>query len=80
VNVKGLIGKKELRQLILYSSAHVSRMEKDGRFPKRLRLGSGPRARVGWLRQEVEGWIDDRLAERDERTPDQLSLDYESAD
>ena len=37
-------------------------MEKEGKFPKRVRLGQN---RVGWVEDEVDGWINDRIAERD---------------
>ena len=35
---------------------------REGRFPNSVPLG--PRA-VGWLEQEVSGWIEARVAERD---------------
>lgn len=60
-----LVGKKELRTLVLYSDAHIARMEADGRFPKRLRLGNGPRCRVGWLFSEVMAWLQQQTAKRD---------------
>lgn len=58
---KQLICKKELTKLVKYSSQHIARLEKAGRFPKRLRLGQN---RVAWLLAEVEEWIDERLAKR----------------
>jgi prophage regulatory protein len=56
-----LVGKKELRNLVLYSDAHIARLEAAGQFPKRLRLGNGPRCRVGWLYSEVMAWIESKL-------------------
>ena len=56
-----LVGKKELRTLVLYSDAHIARLEAAGQFPKRLRLGNGPRCRVGWRLSEVLAWIDSKL-------------------
>ena len=44
-----LVGKKELRTIVLYSDAHIARLEAEGKFPKRVRLGNGPRCRVGWV-------------------------------
>jgi prophage regulatory protein len=37
----------------------------EGRFPKPVRLGPGPRDGVGWVEQEVDDWIEERIAERD---------------
>lgn len=43
--------------------SHVTiwRWEKDGHFPKRIRLGGNS---SGWLESEVDKWIEDRAAER----------------
>jgi prophage regulatory protein len=56
-----IIREKELLRLIPYSSMHIWRLEKAGRFPARIHLGP---ARVGWSLREVEQWIEDRKAER----------------
>ena len=57
-----LVSKKELRTIVLYSPAHIDRLEKAGQFPKRVRLGP---ARVGWIEQEVLEWLALRIADRD---------------
>ena len=59
-----LLSKKQLKELVLYSSAHVQRLENGGQFPKRVRLGNGPRARVGWVEQEVLDWLQARIDAR----------------
>lgn len=59
-----LLSKKQLKELVLYSSAHVQRLENAGSFPKRVRLGNGPRARVGWIEQEVLDWLQARIDAR----------------
>ncbi|HLG48144.1 MAG TPA: AlpA family phage regulatory protein [Reyranella sp.] len=59
-----LLSKKQLKELVLYSSAHVQRLENVGQFPKRVRLGNGPRARVGWIEQEVLDWLQARIDAR----------------
>ena len=51
----------ERRQLVPYSDMQIWRMEKVGRFPKRITLGPN---RVGWSLKETLGWIEDRKAER----------------
>ncbi len=56
-----IISKAEVRALVLYSPAQIDRMEKDGQFPKRVRLGP---SRVGWVEQEVLEWLDARLKAR----------------
>ena len=57
-----LLSKKEVRTRVLYSPAHIDRLEKAGLFPKRVRLGPG---RVGWVEDEVLQWVQARIKERD---------------
>ena len=56
-----LLSKKQVREMVLYSYAQIDRLEAAGRFPKRIRLGPN---RVGWIKQEIVDWINDRIAER----------------
>jgi len=63
---KQLIDKKELKALVKYSPQHIARLENADLFPKRIRLGNN---RVAWLLSEVEGWIDERIAQRDALNP-----------
>lgn len=58
-DLKGLriITKKELRELVPYTPQHIHRLEKAGRFPKRLQLGPN---RVGWRLTDIEDWINGR--------------------
>ncbi len=60
-----LLSKKAVREKVLYSPAHIARLEDAGKFPKRVRLGTG---RVGWLETEIDDWIRARIAERDNPT------------
>ena len=57
-----ILSKKDLRPLVLYSPAHIDRLEKAGLFPKRIQLGP---CRVGWLENEVLGWLEERIKQRD---------------
>lgn len=57
-----LLTKTEVRQRVCYSPQHIARLEKAGKFPKRVTLGPN---RVGWLEEEVNQWIQDRIDERD---------------
>lgn len=60
-----LLSKKEIRSKVLYSPAHIDRLEKAGLFPLRVKLGPG---RVGWVEDEVEKWLLERIAKRDTPT------------
>lgn len=57
-----ILRKREVMGRVPYSSVHIDRLEKASRFPKRIRLGP---AAVGWVEAEVDGWIEERIAERD---------------
>ena len=57
-----LITKKQLHDIVPYTPQHILRLEKDGRFPKRVRIGEN---RVAWLLSEVEHWIAVRVAQRE---------------
>ena len=57
-----IIRKPELEQKVGYCAVHIGRLEKAGKFPRRVRLG--PQA-VGWIESEVDDWIVARAAERD---------------
>mgnify|MGYP001283367611 CR=1 FL=1 len=41
-----------------YSRAHLYRLEDQGEFPKRRRIGPN---RIAWLRTEVEQWLAERM-------------------
>ena len=62
-----LVSKKELKSVygIPYSFAHIARLEAAGQFPTRVRLGA---CRVAWLSEEVQSWIDERVANRSTTT------------
>lgn len=57
-----IIDAPERRQLIPYSDTQVWRLEKEGKFPRRVKLGSN---RVGWLESEIRAYIEKKVAERD---------------
>jgi prophage regulatory protein len=56
-----IIRKPELLNMIGLSDPTIWRMEKDGNFPKRLRLGGNS---CGWLESEVLEWLDNCAAAR----------------
>ncbi len=57
-----VLRKKEMLHIVALSDPTVWRMEKDGKFPKRLRLGGNS---CGWLESDVLAWLDARLAARE---------------
>jgi len=63
-----LVSKKELKSIygVPYSFQHIARLEAAGQFPQRIRLGA---CRVAWLAEEVQGWIDERVANRNTISP-----------
>ena len=57
-----IISKIELLTLVPYGFAQITRMEKAGLFPRRIKLGPN---RIGWLLSEIQAWILERKQERD---------------
>ena len=55
-----LLTKKQVRELVGFSPAHIDRLEDQMRFPRRVRIGF----RVFWVYTEVQQWIANRIAER----------------
>ena len=59
-----VIRKPELFARIGLSDATVWRLERQGKFPKRIKLGGNS---VAWLESEVVEWLDERKAARGSR-------------
>ena len=53
---------KEVCRLLHVSRETLRRWEKDGWFPKRVRFSRYARGRVGFLRSDIERWIEARKA------------------
>lgn len=45
-----------------YSRMHIYRLEKAGKFPRRIQLSPNS---IGWLAHEVDAWLESKVAERD---------------
>jgi len=60
--VMRIISKHQLKELVLYSPQHVARLEKVGKFPKRVQIGPN---RVGWVEEEILDWLQERLDRRE---------------
>jgi prophage regulatory protein len=56
-----ILRRAEVLSIVPLSDASLRRMEKDGRFPKRIRLGSKS---YGWAESEVLDWIRLRMEAR----------------
>ena len=56
-----LITKRELCRMVPYTPQHILRLEKRGKFPRRVQVGPN---RVAWLLFEIQAWISARAAER----------------
>ena len=61
-----IITKKELRLIVPYTPQHILRLEKQNRFPRRIRIGE---RRVGWLLSDVEAWLETRIMATSEPEP-----------
>ena len=48
----------EVDARVPYSRAHLYRLEDQGEFPKRKRIGAN---RIAWVRAEIEQWLSERL-------------------
>ena len=49
---------QELRSVVGLSRSTIERMERGGKFPRRVRLSSG--RSVGWKKSEVNKWLASR--------------------
>ena len=59
-----IIRRHELTDKVGYCLAHIYRLERAGEFPRRVQLG---RRAVGWVEEEVENWLRERVDARDGR-------------
>ena len=55
-----IITRKELRLMVPFTPQHIGRLERAGKFPKRIRIGE---RRVGWRLADVEAWLEQRVRE-----------------
>ena len=59
-----LLNKKQLKDVVGYSFSHIDRLEKAGRFPRRVKP-FGINVRAFWVSNEIQDWIQEKLMERD---------------
>lgn len=60
-NLERVIRKPELLRVVGLSDATIWRLERAGRFPKRVQLGGSA---VGWIESEICGWLEEKMAAR----------------
>lgn len=65
-----IITKKQLKVLVPYCDQHILRLEKQGKFPKRVCLGEN---RVGWFQTDVVNWIKSRPVREYPATDDDMT-------
>ena len=52
-----VITRRELQRLVPYCPQHILRLEKKGKFPKRIKVGE---RRVGWWLHDVMAWLEEK--------------------
>ncbi len=57
-----VIRNRELLKIVGLSAPTIWRMERAGRFPRRIQLGGNS---VGWLSSEIETWLAECAAARE---------------
>jgi prophage regulatory protein len=66
VMTQRLIRYEDLRaKAIPYRKPHIWRLEKAGKFPRRVPIGAG---RYAYVEAEIDAYIDQKIAERDARS------------
>jgi len=52
-----LLTRKEVLSLVPYTAQHIYRLERAGKFPRRVRVGEN---RVAWRQIDIEEWLKNR--------------------
>ena len=56
-----ILTREQLIEIVPISRSQLYRLEQQGKFPRRVRLGAN---RVGWLASEVMAWIAEKAEAR----------------
>jgi len=51
----------EILHRVPYSEAHIWRLERAGKFPRRSHIGAN---RVAWVEAEIDDWVKSKIQER----------------
>ena len=69
-----LVNRKQLRDLgVCICSTQVDRLERAGKFPKRIKLGTYRESRVVWRYEDVLAWIEERAKQTSPLKDDDVS-------
>lgn len=63
--MNSLMTHAEVRAAVRLTRQEIHRRRRAGTFPRPIKIGS---RRLAWVREEVEAWITERIAERDALT------------
>lgn len=59
-----LLTKRQVIEKVGYSGQHIMRLMKEGKFPKCIKPGGVPNAKVFWLEEVVNDWINRQVEAR----------------
>lgn len=61
-----LLSDKDLHERgIRFSRQHRDKLITQGKFPRPVKLGTGPTARNAWAEEEIDAYVQARIAARD---------------
>jgi predicted DNA-binding transcriptional regulator AlpA len=63
--MKQLLSKRQAADRVGFHPEHVMRLARAGLFPRPIKLGFAANCAVRFVADEVDGWLADRIAERD---------------
>ena len=70
---KRLLRRRQLREKTGNSDSTTDRLIKAGLFPKPVKITAGTN---GWVEEEIDGWIAERIRVRDEGTESRRPCDH----
>ena len=63
--MKDMLTKKQTGELTGYHPEYHMQLARKGLFPQPIRLGPSIKSAVRFVKEEVDQWIEERIAERD---------------
>ena len=60
-----LLSKRQVAENVGFHPEHIMRLARAGRFPRPIKCGSTENCAVRFVADEVDAWINARMAERD---------------
>ena len=61
-----LLDRQDLKERkgVKFTSPHLWRLCRDGKFPRPVKIGTGRGSRNAWIEAEIDSWISERAAAR----------------